>query len=310
MTNESKLDFSRLENVRERGNRIISRCPACAEIGGDKQHDNLMVFESGLFACAAYQGDREHSSRILQLAGAKTDWRPDAPPSPKRERVGADDLELKKARKRALWPAMRPLVRSEVDAVAKLRSLPVGAVVAACRMGFLLAGEVDGHSCWIIRERAFAQASRFDGGKLPVYNGDPVRKKNLPGSTGEFIGRYRLGGDGVRVLMVEGVVGLLEALAAHDIADPVDGWCIVAATSAVAKFEKDRDMLERLSGRQVRILADPGAAGEKGAGSWLIELERVGCTVDARMLPDGIKDLGPLVACPNDHQSTLKDLFS
>jgi len=307
---EPKLDLSKLENVRERGNRIVSRCPACAEIGGDNGHDNLMVFESGLFACAAYQGDREHASRILQLAGAKTDWRPDAPPPPRRPRVGVDDLERERARKRALWPTMRPLVRSEVDTVAKLRAVPVEAVIAACRMGLLFGGKVDGHSCWIIREGTFAQASRLDGGELPVKGGDRVRKKNLPGSSGAFIGRHHLGGAGVRVLLVEGVVGILEAIAAHHLVDPVDGWAVIAATSAPSRFERDADMLERLAGRRVRILCDPGAAGENGAASWLIELERVGCTVDARMLPPDIKDLGPLVAHPNDHQSTLNYLFS
>ena len=41
--------------------------------------DNLMIFEDDHYACAKRQGDRKHSSEILKLAGAKTDWRPDTP---------------------------------------------------------------------------------------------------------------------------------------------------------------------------------------------------------------------------------------
>ena len=65
-----KLTLDRLEKVRQRGSRIIARCPACAELDRDRAGDNLVIFDSGIFACAAYQGDREHACRILQLAGS------------------------------------------------------------------------------------------------------------------------------------------------------------------------------------------------------------------------------------------------
>ena len=64
-----KLTLDRLEKVRQRGSRIIARCPACAELDRDKAADNLVIFDNGCFACAAYQQDREHARRILQLAG-------------------------------------------------------------------------------------------------------------------------------------------------------------------------------------------------------------------------------------------------
>lgn len=67
-----KLILDRLEKPKERGGRIIARCPACAEIGKDTAADNLTIFENGIFACAVYQGDAEHSKRILQLAGDKS----------------------------------------------------------------------------------------------------------------------------------------------------------------------------------------------------------------------------------------------
>jgi len=64
-----KLTLDRLEKVRQRGSRIIARCPACAEMDRDKAADNLIIFDNGCFACAAHQQDREHARRILQLAG-------------------------------------------------------------------------------------------------------------------------------------------------------------------------------------------------------------------------------------------------
>lgn len=66
------LILDRLEKPKERGSRIIARCPACAEIGKDTAADNLTIFENGVFACAVYQGDAGHSKRILQLAGDKS----------------------------------------------------------------------------------------------------------------------------------------------------------------------------------------------------------------------------------------------
>jgi Toprim domain-containing protein len=83
-----KLTLDRLEKVRTRGTKIIARCPACAETGGDRTGDNLAIFADGNFACAAYQQDRGHSRRILQLAGKKerhhADSRPDFPPPMRR----------------------------------------------------------------------------------------------------------------------------------------------------------------------------------------------------------------------------------
>ena len=85
-----KLKLDRLEKVRQRGSRTFARCPACAEMDRDRAGDNLVIFDNGCFACAAFQGDREHARRILQLAGTEEDYRsrsgpPGAfPPPPQR----------------------------------------------------------------------------------------------------------------------------------------------------------------------------------------------------------------------------------
>lgn len=64
------LNFELLDKVRHRATgKITARCPACAEIGGDRGGNHLVVFPNGKFACAAWPGDGEHRRRINALAG-------------------------------------------------------------------------------------------------------------------------------------------------------------------------------------------------------------------------------------------------
>jgi hypothetical protein len=216
-----------------------------------------------------------------------------------------------KARLRQKWRQFQPLSHAEVQIIASLRCLPVSAVIAAARNGFLKRAKVDQHECFIISEEIFAQAMRFDDGLLPTKQG-PKRKKNLPGSQGAFIGKRWLGDSSVKVLLLEGAVGLLEALAALEIVAPANGWTIVAATSAGSRFNRDPELLKLLAGRFVRIIPDndpnPEAAHD-GAASWLTYLRAVGAQVEVRTLPPGIKDLGPLVADPSRHAETLNAVF-
>ncbi len=68
-----RIDQGKLENVRNTGSRIVSRCPACAEQGGDKKGNHLSIDGQGRFSCVAYPGDtgREHRKRIFALVGVK-----------------------------------------------------------------------------------------------------------------------------------------------------------------------------------------------------------------------------------------------
>ena len=68
--NSFSLDVSRLDKVRQNGNKTIARCPACAEHEGDRKGTHLAIFPSGAFVCAAFPGDKEHSSRIRALVGS------------------------------------------------------------------------------------------------------------------------------------------------------------------------------------------------------------------------------------------------
>ena len=113
----------------------------------------------------------------------------------------------------------------------------------------------------------------------------------------------------MKVLLLEGAVGLLEGIAAEYLAEPNGGWTVIAATSAGSRFTRDPELLAALAGRHVVIVADNDEAGINGALSWLADLEAVGCIVRVTQAPDSIKDLGQLVAHPEIHLPTLKALF-
>jgi len=214
-----------------------------------------------------------------------------------------------KARLRHNWPLFESLNRSELEGIARLRKLPLVAAIAAARSGFLSGVEVDRHRSFVIHETNFVQARRLDGLPFTLSDGRQTKAKNLAGSRGAFIGKRWLGGPGVKVLMVEGAIALLEALAAHEIVCPSDGWTIIAATSASSRFSRDRELLAALRGRFIRIVPDADDAGMEAAALWLADLENAGCSVDIRALPPGIKDLAPLVANPSAHAETLTALF-
>jgi hypothetical protein len=69
----SRLDETRLENVVRRDDRIICRCPACAEQGHDRSGNHLSVWPSGAFACVQFPKDQgiEHRKRIFALVGVR-----------------------------------------------------------------------------------------------------------------------------------------------------------------------------------------------------------------------------------------------
>jgi hypothetical protein len=71
-TTSSTIEFPRLEKLRRLASGdVISACPACREIGKDREGDNFRVFSSGAFHCIAFQNDKEHNSRIFALVGIK-----------------------------------------------------------------------------------------------------------------------------------------------------------------------------------------------------------------------------------------------
>jgi hypothetical protein len=217
---------------------------------------------------------------------------------------------LDSATKRTFWPAYRPPKAREIEVIANLRRVPVTAVAAAARWGFLSHMNFRGHSCMVFHEGNFAQVRKLDGQKWKLADGSEHKVLSLPGSEGAFFGQKWLGGPSVRVLLVEGVIGILEAYAAHDFVNPKDGWTILAATSAGSRFYRDTRLLHSLAGRRVKLVPDSNSAGLDGAAHWLADLERVGCQVDSFRLPPGVDDLGSLVANADANMETLNRLFS
>ncbi len=68
----AKIDTTRLMHVRRNGSgKIIAQCPACAEAGGDKSGEHLVIMADGKFGCIAYPGmdGEQHRKRIFELAG-------------------------------------------------------------------------------------------------------------------------------------------------------------------------------------------------------------------------------------------------
>lgn len=224
-------------------------------------------------------------------------------------RLDDESENERKVRLRQGWPRFSPLQPAELETVARLRNLPLSAVILASREGFLSGAAVDGQACFILQEGSFAQARRLDGQPFILADGKKVKAKNLPGSQGAFIGAHWLGVSSVNVLLVEGCVGLLEAVAAHELMDPAHSWSILAATSASARFNRGPELLSTLAGRFVRIVPDADEAGFDAAASWLTDLEKVGCKVDVHPLPPGIHDFGPMVADHAAHAETLNALF-
>ena len=228
----------------------------------------------------------------------------------------APGVEAEKAAKRARWPELRRPSDAEVSRIADLRKLPPLAVGLACSIGALRAANVDENPCFVLTEGGhFAQAVRLDGRPFDLPGGP--RKKTLPGSlAGGFVGWQTLGDAGCPVLLVEGAVGFLEALAAALFAEadgrPGGGWGILAAIAAGSSFEKEPSKLPDFRGRRVRILpdADPGGTGLQAAAKWAAELEALGAVVDGVALPPGAKDLGDVLDEPEKHRAFLTQLFS
>lgn len=200
-----------------------------------------------------------------------------------------------------------PLTPAEEGRIATLRHVTPGMVHLFKNKQLLRNTRVGDHTCWCLVEGTFAQARRYDGGLLSTGKG-PTKAKTLAGSRGSFFGRSFLIRNRPPVLLVEGVVGVLEAASVIDLADAP--WVPLAAVTAGASFTRDPQTLELLRGRRVRILPDEGEAGRNGAATWHAELKMAGAEVDVIALPAIRNDLALLLADPRHHARTLQHLFA
>lgn len=58
----SVLNQAKITGLRKVGEKLIGRCPACAEEGGDRHAEHLVIYPDGRFGCVAHPGaaGREH----------------------------------------------------------------------------------------------------------------------------------------------------------------------------------------------------------------------------------------------------------
>jgi hypothetical protein len=225
-------------------------------------------------------------------------------PIPCTSGFGNDDE--KKAWQRESWPAFKVPTLAEIEAISHLRHLPGSALRTAADAGLLRVGHYEHADCYILTEGTFAQARRMDGLPLPIRDG-VSKAKNLPGAVGAFMGASLLD-ESSKVLLVEGCIGLLEALGCIALAD-AQGWTAIAATSASSRFHRAPDLLARLKGRRVRIVPDADEAGLEAASTWLRDMENAGAFVNAIKPPPECKDLGPIVSDSHRYQPFLTALF-
>jgi hypothetical protein len=217
---------------------------------------------------------------------------------------GMDDE--KKARQRESWPTFKAPTLAEIEAISRLRHLPGSALRTVADAGLLRVAHYERAACFVLTEGTFAQARRLDGLPLPIRDG-VSKAKNLPGAVGAFIGAGLLD-EASNVLLVEGCIGLLEALGCIALAD-AQGWTAIAATSANSRFNRAPGLLARLKGRRVRIVPDADEAGLEAASTWLADLDHAGAFPDAIELPPECKDLGPIISDSLRYQPFLTTLF-
>lgn len=234
-----------------------------------------------------------------------------------------DRQRKEKQAQREKWPAFHPMTVAGFSRIGALRNelirkqrekaglslagwvdpFDAGIVQGFYKLGYLSGAEVDGHRCYVIHERNFAQARRLDGGMFALV-GNEAKTKNLPGSEGRWMGWHTLGAPSVNILLVEGVIGLLEGMAAITLADPKEGWTVMAATTGGAEFNTTE--LSRLRGRRVRVIPDNDAKGLHACGKTCAVLKGAGIMVDAYRLPEGAKDLGAVLG----DAAVLREIFT
>lgn len=265
-----KLNLERLEKPKERYGKIIARCPACAEIGKDSASDNLAIFANGNFACAVYQGDAEHSKRILQLAGAEMPARNvwQIPP-PIRQPEDAPLPRLTTRQFGIMRHAIEALGKNpnRCAAIATRRGWNASTVRNAamdCSMGWLVFDDElrkpapvcpDGALCFIYRAGLKVRYIGPDGKKqLRYLKSEGLNHKSL--WRGELITKATQ-----TVWLTEGEPDCLRLM---DMGIGEGGGNTeVACSLPDAGYTLRRDELDTLRGREVIFCPDNDVAGQK-----------------------------------------------
>ena len=199
-----------------------------------------------------------------------------------------------------------PLTLKEARTFAEARGLPMSAMNAAIAAGFAKAGVHSRYGRHLaLGEGEFRQLRRFNN--QPFLWDSRPKAINFQKGPPPFVGASWLDTH-PNVLLVEGVVGWLEAAAAIHLAGASD-FIPLAAFNCHSTFTKALPLLRALAGRRVIIIPDAGEAGTIAVLRWCEELESFGCQVEILEMPDGVADLGGLLRLP-DALDILKEALN
>lgn len=281
------LDISKLENVKERGGKIIAACPACREQGADTHRDNLAVFEGGGYRCIKDES-AEHRRVIYQLAGSTSFSTSFIRPRPAPRRC---------ARKPANLPRdLRAPSGVELAQIAAVRGWPThDGLEELVSRRLLHFGTVSdrGHLApsWILSDGITAEARRMDGAWYQGINAKPysLSQKDRP--------VVSIPDTATTVYICEGLPDLLACsialrLAGHDLA--ATGFLCVLGSGC-----KLGDAAQLLKDKHVVIAEDNDKEGKDAADKWTFEAYEGGAaTVSSFVYVEGTKDF-------SDHLSTI-----
>jgi hypothetical protein len=213
-------------------------------------------------------------------------------------------------------PPTRDLTLEELEAIASLRQIDVGALKVLASLGLLRHAYVCGEPSWLLTDSAglVAEARTLSGscysawGSLSERKAHTIRgsKKSWPVGASLLPQRPSI----TAIMMVEGGPDLLAAFhflhrfgISHVL--PVAMLGAGAGVHGIAK-----EALRLFHGKHVRIYPHNDASGMKGLINWLSQLQGAGCAVSqcsfaVCLRPDGLpaKDLNDLTSrLPGSHE--------
>ena len=207
-------------------------------------------------------------------------------------------VEQERVEKRKDWPDLEIPLEGELARVSALRGIPVQGLRLAAERGILrTVCDCDlGPAFWAVTDNArlVAQKRTFDGSKIPVRGGEPVKSVTLPGSACCWpVGLAAMKPEHAAVLLTEGSPDLLAAFAiiAHEGREhDAHGVGMLGASSRIHPT-----LLPRFEGKTVLICAQNDEAGRAAAEAWAEQLAPFAKAVEMLELQH-FKDVNELVA--------------